>query len=646
MAMSAPVFSFLTALASAGVRTRARSSGFFSTSAWTASTWAKTPLADLDLLEVVRRRRGEAGEDLEVDAAALELGDVDVALGQVLGQVLAGQGPADRVAVHVDDHGVAVEEERPEEGVEQVLPGRRQVPEDVAVILAGFAQALGVDRARPVARHVVLGVLVVELLGQDLARAQADGRDVLAPERGVVGAAVVRPGLELGDRHRVEALLDDLVELGELGHAADEEVAVARPDHVDVHVEDGLVEGDRGVFGVPARTLEPHLLAGPGAEDDGPGRLEAGGPEGPGRFQNDRRRRGVVVRAGVDPAVQADAEVVEVAAHDDGLGLELGIVPRPDADDVRGRPLAGDEMGLHLDLDADVGGEGLVQAERLADEVAPALAGGVEGVVEEIAAGPQDDEALRRLAGAEEARALARGARPAGLAGGREVHLDEPDGALPGRGLHFVLEGPGRLGLAAEGGGKVRQEQDDLALDVEPGVVVPAVLRGGDAVAGEDEPAADSARARAADRREVAAPAGEIDATLRPDDLEAEGLLEVRPALERDFLEPGAVVAARLEAGLLHLGGHVLGGPAVFGRAGLAALELVRGEEGDVGVGPGAVGGRPEGGLLGRARGGPGAGGGEEEIGGQGRERDDQGELERGGAAGGVVHREFLCSSL
>ena len=88
-------------------------------------------------------------------------------------------------------------------------------------------------------------------------------------------------------------------------------------------------------------------------------------------------------------------------------------------------------MGLHLDLDADIGGEGLVQAERLADEVAPAFSGGVESVVEEIAAGPQDDEALRRLAGAEDARALARGAGPAGLAGRREVHLDEADGAFP-----------------------------------------------------------------------------------------------------------------------------------------------------------------------------------------------------------------------
>ena len=43
------------------------------------------------LVQVGRRRGGEAGEDLKIDAAALELGDVDVPLGQIPGQVLAGQ---------------------------------------------------------------------------------------------------------------------------------------------------------------------------------------------------------------------------------------------------------------------------------------------------------------------------------------------------------------------------------------------------------------------------------------------------------------------------------------------------------------------------------------------------------------------------
>ena len=546
----------------------------------------------LEFLLVVRRRRGEAGEDLEVDAAALELGDVDVSLGQVLAQVLAGHGPGDGVAVHVDDGRVAVEEKRPMDGVEEVLAARGQLAEDVAVILAGFAQALGVDQAGAVAGHVVLGVLVVEHLGQDLAAAEADGRHVLGPERGVVRAAVVRPGLEPGDRLRVEAALDDLEELGELGHAADEKIAVARPDHVDVHVEDGLVERDRRVLGVVARALEPELLAGPGAEDDGPGRLEAGLVEGPGRLEHDRRRGGVVVRAGVDPAVDADAEVVEVAAHDEGLALELGVGPGQDADDVRGRPLAGDEVGLHLGLDAEVERERPLEAERLADEVPPAFADEIERVVEEIASGPHDDEALGALARREHAGARPPLARLAGFARRREVHLDEADGALVGRGLDLLLEGPGGLGLVAERVGEVGQDQDDLAFDVDRGVIVPAVLLRDDAVAGEGEPAADDARARAADGREVAAAAGEIDAMRGRQDLEADGLLEVRPGLERDLLEPGAVVAARLEAGLFHLGGHVLGGPAVFGSAGLPALELVRGEESDVGEGLRAVGRR------------------------------------------------------
>ncbi len=160
--------------------------------------------------------------------------------------------------------------------------------------------------------------------------------------------------------------------------------------------------------------------------------------------------------------------------------LSLGSAPGQDADDVRGRPLAGDEVGLHLDLDAEIEGVGSLEAERLADEVAPAAADQVEGVAEEIAAGPQDDETLRRLPGAEEAGALARSARLAGLAGRREVHLDEADGALRRGRLDLVLEGPGGLGGVRERGGEIGQDQDDLALDVDRGVVVPAVLLGVD----------------------------------------------------------------------------------------------------------------------------------------------------------------------
>jgi hypothetical protein len=213
-----------------------------------------------------------------------------VTAGQVPGQVLAGQGPADGVAVHVDDEGVAMEEQGPEVRVEEVVARPGQVPEDVDVVLRGQPQQLGIDAGRRVAGTVVFGVLVVERLGQDLARAQADGRDALVPERGVVRAAVVGPGLEAPGGLGVEPLLDDLVELGELGQAADEKIAVARADHVDVEVERGLVERHGRVFDVVARALEAQLLAGPGAEDDGPGRLEVGGAQGPGRLQDDPGR--------------------------------------------------------------------------------------------------------------------------------------------------------------------------------------------------------------------------------------------------------------------------------------------------------------------------------------------------------------------
>ena len=326
--------------------------------------------------------------------------------------------------------------------------------------------------------------------------------------------------------------------------------------------------------------------------------------------------------------------------------LSLGSVPGHDADDVRGHPLAGNEMRFHFDFGAEIEGERSLEAERLADQVPPALLDEVERVVEEIATRPHDDEALGALTRSEHA-----GARPplAGLArfaGRREVHLDETDGALPGRGLDLFAESPGGLGIRADGFGDVGQDQDDLALDVERRVVVPAVLLCDDAVAGEDEPAADDARTGAVDGREVAAAAGVIDAMGRRQDLETDRLLEVRPRLERDFLEKSAVVAARLEPGLPHFGGHVLGGPAVLRGAGFASLEVVRGEEGDMGERFRAVGRGPDRGRLGRARGRYRAGRREGQVGGQGDERDEQSEKgSRGAAVGGSFHDEVLWPS-
>jgi hypothetical protein len=189
-------------------------------------------------------------------------------------------------------------------------------------------------------------------------------------------------------------------------------------------------------------------------------------------------------------------------------------------------------VGLDLDLDAEIEGMGFLEAQGLADEVAPASPDDIEGVVEEVAAGPQDDESRGGLAGAERPRALPL----AGLAGRREVHLDEADGALLGRGLDLLLKSPGGLGILREERGEVGQEQDDLALDVDGGVIVPAVLLGADPVADEDEPSARDTGAGAADGREVAAAAGEVDPMLRREDLEADGLLEVGPVLERDLL--------------------------------------------------------------------------------------------------------------
>ena len=139
-----------------------------------------------------------------------------------------------------------------------------------------------------------------------------------------------------------------------------------------------------------------------------------------------------------------------------------------------------------------------------------------------------------------------------------------------------------RADLALQRVRGVAQDRDDLALGVEPLVIVIAGGAIGDAVAGEDhrrrERHIGEAGVRAGD--EVLAPFERRDSRAAGEREGAViGLLERD---ERDRLEPASLGCARLQPRGEHLRGDILLGDRQLGRTGVAAAHRVRGEEGDM----------------------------------------------------------------
>jgi hypothetical protein len=132
----------------------------------------------------------------------------------------------------------------------------------------------------------------------------------------------------------------------------------------------------------------------------------------------------------------------------------------------------------------------------------------------------------------------------------------------------------------------VGEQDDDLVLDVDPRVVVPAELRGGDPVADEhglgvEAHVAGPGVARAG--KVVAGGKVECGTALRGP---KRGLRVGNDAQERDRLEVRPAVAAGGEPGLLELAGDEVGGQLLAAGAGPAALEPVARQVNDIGLHP------------------------------------------------------------
>jgi len=89
--------------------------------------------------------------------------------------------------------------------------------------------------------------------------------------------------------------------------------------------------------------------------------------------------------------------MVEVSAQDQRLALELAVPSGDHSQDVDLRPVFLAEMGFHFHGRVQSERGGLFQPEDPADGIPPTGFGGVEKIIEKIAAGPQDDESGRNL---------------------------------------------------------------------------------------------------------------------------------------------------------------------------------------------------------------------------------------------------------
>ena len=492
---------------------------------------------------------------------------------------------------------------------------QRQVHGSLQGELRAPAQDPWIDLGR-----VVLGLMEVRVP----AAAGGHQRQRLDPldDEGRVVAAAGAAGAGLHDLQDLRILipLDHLPDTGEVqgSRRADR---VAQADHVGVEVRDHPIQGDAvgGIGGVVLRAQKAQLLPGPAAEDHGAPGLEAALGQGARHLHGERRPGGVVVGSVADVPVP-HPHVVQVSAEDDVLVLQARIGPLDLGDDVAGDVgpvLLGDLQHGLVALQADLHpGRAAVDLSIL-DRPARGLHAPLkaarrllrirleDGAEDPLLDGEGEEVSIRQDVIAPRPRG---GAAPrlAALLIGEGVVEQQGQGVPPVRGLHLRVRLrlflPGVLGfrlrLLVRGAreppsrfrGRVRragEREDDLPLDVQARVLVEALVRGRDPVSDED----DLGPGLRAGRGEGVDPEVPV--------VRLEGAITHRQARHADVpleapdghrLEPGAVLSGRFQAPLLEARGHPVGRLAESLRAGLATSKLVRGEEGDVLLGPVPVG--------------------------------------------------------
>ena len=411
--------------------------------------------------------------------------------------------------------------------------------------------------------------------------------------------AIEQPGLQVVIRRPVAAFgaghLDQVAFQRNLARAPRGNVAgrAVRAPHLDVQVGHRGFQRPQRMGGVVPGAEQAAFLGGHRQEQQAARRTLPGGKH-PCDLDQRGDGSGVVDRA-VDDGVAApvrigdDPEAVPVPGHDHGLLRAAGTGQDP------GHVAAGDALALDIEgqrragtLQPIAGEAALLRPGLLRLEIQPRF---VEQPLRDLALDPAahrqvvvgrigaDDVVLRTVA------AVAHGRPRVGRRRGL-VHDQRPGRAAP-RGF-LVLVGPAavvghrlaaEIALATFEIRIVDQDHHDLVLHVQAGVVVPAQLRGGDAVAGEHQRHVLQRHlvlrvqglhrdVLALDQRAGAGGGGE-PGPHRPGDL---------AALQLDPLEPATVVAGGLQPGLGEALGDVLDGLFLARGIGRAALERVRGQ--------------------------------------------------------------------
>ncbi len=430
---------------------------------------------------------------------------------------------------------------------------RTELHERGADDAADGLEALGLEVGRIVPDLVVVGVV---------ARAVGEQRgDAALVERPVVGVALdaegrERRGVRRGARGRGE-IVDVRVPLA----AAQRDLGLALPRHVEVqHRDDGRV-GEREVRDERAAALETLLLGAEPHEHDGAGRPPAVVDQGLGERQQRRGARGVVVGAVEHAAGGVGAEVVEVRADEDHLVAQVRIAAADPADDVvplHARVVLAVDLETHGHARAERAPRLALVARRL--EVGQRAAALAEHAVGHGARDPHRRQLLAVELGLDRA-----------LHGLVALGDEEPDGA--------AVRGDGRLRadlplereLAVARRGRAAEREDELALHVHAVVVVPRAVGGGDAVADEHDLGLDGARPGVVEVHELRAV---LDGLAL--DLELDRRRD-RRRREDERLEVRAAAVHGIEAQLGDLAHHPrLGAPTALEAGAAAEHRVVR----------------------------------------------------------------------
>ena len=363
---------------------------------------------------------------------------------------------------------------------------------------------------------------------------------------------------------------------------------ISQDRHVEINVGDDALDRHGRVLGEIVRADQPLLFRRDGEEQDRAARCLAARAEALGLLDQRGNANRIVLRAVIDRVAlrigAPDAEMVEMRRQHDDFLAELGVA----AGDHPGDIGTADRLEGGFQRKGGVDRQLLGRKHRLAvgdarGDLAPRRLCAREKLGRTgRAQGRQDRHAggIARAVGARPARA--RPIEIGSTAGQRRARQhDRADRAMRlcdrrlGRGALEM-----RAFLALETHRRAAEERDDLAAHIDPGIIVAAIVRRGQAVTDEHYGRIDHGPRCGGDRaRHIIFTEHQGHRALalaRQHDI---ALVARAIDNQRHLLNIAARIPRRFQPGGKELRGDIFGGDAIFGAARLAPAQHVGGEE-------------------------------------------------------------------